>query len=291
MWIWLWILLWILSWIFPDHLNLPRQATSDLRNSHRNSLRNSHWNSHLQEAKFAQDSLCRMPGLKTWWSLHLWTRLRRFEGHQPILSWLANPFALHRGQKHCYKAFSSKRGLFFTVKGPCALPKFHANPPPLFSTPPHRRVGRGTENPSRGSPKRGGGGGEGRGRGVSVWNLGSARGPFTVKKRPLFDENAFNPKSGKEGFGVGNRGQKLNPNIFFSNFSGASGISRQNPGISRQTSLIPWVSRDIPNFLAPTPSRGRPPPHQKIFGLKSLGLGSFFVPEENPFPPTPEKGV
>ena len=78
-----------------------------------------------------------------------------------------------------------------------------------------------------------------------------------------------------------NRGQKLNPNIFFSNFSGASGISRQNPGISRQESLIPWVSRDIPNFLAPTPSRGRPPPHQKISGLKSLGLGSFFVPDRS----------
>ena len=75
------------------------------------------------------------------------------------------------------------------------------------------------------------------------------------------------------------RGQKLNPNIFFSNFSGASEISWQNPGISRQKSLIPWVSRDIPNFLAPTPSRGRPPPHQKISGLKSFGLGSFFVPD------------
>ena len=75
------------------------------------------------------------------------------------------------------------------------------------------------------------------------------------------------------------RGQKLNPNIFFSNFSGASGISRQIAGISRQKSLIPWVPRDIPNFLAPTPSPGRPPPHQKISGLKSLGLGSFFVPE------------
>ena len=31
----------------------------------------------------------------------------------------------------------------------------------------------------------------------------------------------------------------------------------------------------MPNFLAPTPSRGRPLPHQKISGLKSLGLGSF----------------
>ena len=76
----------------------------------------------------------------------------------------------------------------------------------------------------------------------------------------------------------------MNPNIFFSNFSGAS---RQNPGISRHKSLIPWVSRDIPNFLAPAPSRGRPPPHQKISGLKSLGLGSFFVPElcSKPFSP------
>ena len=77
-----------------------------------------------------------------------------------------------------------------------------------------------------------------------------------------------------------NRGQKLNPNIFFSNFSGASGISEQNPGISRQKSLIPCVSRDIPNFLAPTLSRGSHPPHQKISGLKSLGLGSFFVPDK-----------
>ena len=75
------------------------------------------------------------------------------------------------------------------------------------------------------------------------------------------------------------RGQKLNPNFFYSNFSGASGISRQNPGISRKKSLIPWVSRNMPNLSAPTPSRGRPPPHQKISRLKSLGLGSLFVPD------------
>ena len=31
--------------------------------------------------------------------------------------------------------------------------------------------------------------------------------------------------------------------------------------------------------MAPTPSRGRPPLHQKMSGLKSLGLYSFFVPE------------
>ena len=73
------------------------------------------------------------------------------------------------------------------------------------------------------------------------------------------------------------RGQKLNTNFFFSNFSGAAGISQQNPGISRQKNLISLVSRDIPNFLAPTRSCGRPLPHRKISGLKTLGLGSFFV--------------
>ena len=75
------------------------------------------------------------------------------------------------------------------------------------------------------------------------------------------------------------RERKLNPNFFFSNFSGTPGISRRNPGISRQKSLISLVSRGIPNFLAPTPSCGRPLPHRKISGLKSLGLGSFFVPD------------
>ena len=74
----------------------------------------------------------------------------------------------------------------------------------------------------------------------------------------------------------------MNTNCFFSNFSGTAGISRPNPGISRQKSLISLASRDIPNFLAPTPSRARPLPHRKISGLKSLGLGSFFVPEERP---------
>ena len=59
------------------------------------------------------------------------------------------------------------------------------------------------------------------------------------------------------------RGQKLNTDIFFSNFSGTAGISQQNPRISRQKSLISLVSRDIPNFLAPTPSLGRPYPNRK----------------------------
>ena len=76
------------------------------------------------------------------------------------------------------------------------------------------------------------------------------------------------------------RERRLNPNFFFSNFLGAPGISRQNPGISRPKSLISLVSRDVSNFLAPPPVHVEDPePHWKISGPKSLGLGSFFLPE------------
>ena len=110
------------------------------------------------------------------------------------------------------------------VEGPRALPKFHTDPPPRPSLP---EGGGFTENLSRGlSKERGEGRGRGRGGVVSVWNLGSVRGPFIVKKRPLFDENALKPgfvpgtcesvrpvqvsrtpKSGKEGCGVKNRAE------------------------------------------------------------------------------------
>ena len=83
------------------------------------------------------------------------------------------------------KAFSSKRGLFFTVKGPRALPKFHTDPPPPRPSPPPLLE---TPHWDFQFPPRSCG--EGRGGGT-VWNLGSAQGPFTVKKRPLFDENAL----------------------------------------------------------------------------------------------------
>ena len=73
--------------------------------------------------------------------------------------------------------------------------------------------------------------------------------------------------------------QKIEPkHFFFSNFSGASRISRQNPGISRPKSLIPCVSRDIPNFFGPhTPSCGRPPPHQKIILTQKFRFVFFFL--------------
>ena len=81
-----------------------------------------------------------------------------------------------------------------------------------------------------------------------------------------------------------NRGQKLNTNFFFLKLFGhPPGISRQNPGISRQKSLISLVSRDIPNFLAPHPFTWKTPTPPENIGLKSLGFCSFFVPEKRPF--------
>ena len=79
-------------------------------------------------------------------------------------------------------------------------------------------------------------------------------------------------------------GAKNCTQTFFSQtFRAFPGYPGKIPGYPAKKSLIPWVSRDIPNFLAPTLSRGRPPPHRKISGLKSLGLGSFFVPEKSGF--------
>ena len=51
--------------------------------------------------------------------------------------------------------------------------------------------------------------------------------------------------------------------FFFSNFSGNPGTPRQNPGISRQKVWFPWASKDIANFLAPTPTRRYP--DQKVW--------------------------
>ena len=68
----------------------------------------------------------------------------------------------------------------------------------------------------------------------------------------------------------------MNTDLFCSNLWRTPGISRQqNPRISLQKVWFPWASKDILNFLAPTPSCGRPPPHPKISGPKTLSLGSF----------------
>ena len=77
--------------------------------------------------------------------------------------------------------------------------------------------------------------------------------------------------------------------FFSQTFRALPGYPGKIPGYPAKKSVIPWVSRDMPNFLAPTPSRGRPPPHPKISGPKSLGLGSFFVPDEKCFVASPSQ--
>ena len=72
------------------------------------------------------------------------------------------------------KAFSSKRGLFFTVKGPCALPKFHTDHPPSLPAPPHGGAG----GVLLKIPKRGG-----RGRGGGMVSV-----EFGERARPLYRE-------------------------------------------------------------------------------------------------------
>ena len=67
--------------------------------------------------------------------------------------------------------------------------------------------------------------------------------------------------------------------FFSQTFWPPPGYPAKNPRMSRQKVWFPWASKDLPSFLAPTPSRGRPPPHPKISGPKSLGLGSFFLPD------------
>ena len=78
-----------------------------------------------------------------------------------------------------------------------------------------------------------------------------------------------------------NRGQAFEQKFFCLKLFGHPRISRQNPRISRKKVWSLWVSKDIPNFLAPTLSRARP--HiLNISGPKSLGLGSLFFPDLNP---------
>ena len=54
-----------------------------------------------------------------------------------------------------------------------------------------------------------------------------------------------------------NRKRKLNTKFFFSNFSGTSGISRQNPGISHQKVWLPWFRGTMSHteLFGPTWSR------------------------------------
>ena len=74
-----------------------------------------------------------------------------------------------------------EKGPFFHGKGALRAPQIPHKPP---HGPSPQKGGKGVlKIPVGGLPKE-----------RSVGNLGSARGPFTVKKRPLLDENALNPE-------------------------------------------------------------------------------------------------
>ena len=68
----------------------------------------------------------------------------------------------------------------------------------------------------------------------------------------------------------------MNTNLFFSFFFGHSrDILAKSRDIPPKSLVSLCFSRDIPNFLAPTHACGRPPPHRKVSGPKSLGLASL----------------
>ena len=78
--------------------------------------------------------------------------------------------------------------------------------------------------------------------------------------------------------------------IFFSNFSARPRTSQPRSWDIPPKSLFSLDLRDIPNFLAPTPSHGRPLPHRKISRLV-IFLFPYSPPphpDKSPARPTPK---
>ena len=75
-------------------------------------------------------------------------------------------------------------------------------------------------------------------------------------------------------------GAKIEHKLFFLKLFGRP---RDTPVKSRDIppkSLVSLGFEGHAGLFGPIPSRGRPPPHRKISGPKSLGLGSFFLPDK-----------
>ena len=88
---------------------------------------------------------------------------------------------------------------------------------------------------------------------------------------PINDDNRL--CASKEGDWATCIGAKNRTQTFFSQtFRALPGYPGKIPGYPRQKSLIPWVSRDIPNFLA----RGRPPTPPENIRTQKFGFGFFF---------------
>ena len=76
----------------------------------------------------------------------------------------------------------------------------------------------------------------------------------------------------------GFRERKLNTNFFFSNFSGNSEISRQNPGISRPKSLISLGFEGRIELFGPHPFTWKTPTPPENIWTQKFGLGFLFLP-------------
>ena len=64
-------------------------------------------------------------------------------------------------------------------------------------------------------------------------------------------------------------------------FRAPPGYPGKIPGYPAKKFGFLGFGRTCRTFWPPTPSRGRPPPHSKISGPKSSGLGSLFFPESS----------
>ena len=86
-------------------------------------------------------------------------------------------------------------------------------------------------------------------------------------------------------------GTRIECNFFSQSLRAPPGYPGEIPGYAATKIWFPWISKDIPNFLAPTPSRGRPPPHprnpeQKVWVWV---LGGRFSPEKKYLATPPPK--
>ena len=94
--------------------------------------------------------------------------------------------------------------------------------------------------------------------------------------------------------GERSRGQKLNTIFVFQTFRAPPGYPSKNPGIYHQKVWFHWVTRDKPNFLAPTPWRADPHPTGRYPEPKVWVCATFasltkflypFLPQVNLFLP------
>ena len=106
----------------------------------------------------------------------------------------------------------------------------------------------------------------------------------------IAEKSLFASDLGSQGIrgGVSCRDPKLNTNFFYQTFRAPPGYPGKIPGYPAKKS---WVSRDVPNFSPPPPSRGRPPPHRKISQTKKVWVWDLCVPslEEGKRPPPPRR--